>query len=239
MLPLTWLPKGVVLTNNRGVHGNRATEYVIGAVLMLNNRLPEMVTDQRARRWQQCFNTTIRGKTLLVVGVGHVGGDAAKWAKRFGMYVIGIRRSGKRKQYVDEMHRPAALRKLIPQADFVLVSAPDTRHSHQIIGRKEIYALKTGAGLLNYSRAGLVDYDALKERLERNEVSAVLDVFDPEPLPRSSSLWRNSNLIITPHSSSDDPAHYVPGTLDLVLCNAVRLSEGKRLFNVVDPELEY
>ena len=61
----------------------------------------------------------------------------------------------------------------------------------------------------------------------------------PSPCPVHRRFGGTPNLIITPHSSSDDPAHYVPGTLDLVLCNAVRLSEGKRLFNVVDPKLEY
>ena len=58
-LPFDWLPKNVVFTNNRGIHGARAHEYAIMAILMLNNRVPEMVTHQRAGRWQQCFNSGI------------------------------------------------------------------------------------------------------------------------------------------------------------------------------------
>ena len=85
----------MVFTNNRGVHGARAHEYAIMAVLMLNNRVPEMVTHQRAGRWEQTFNTGIAGKTLLVIGVGSVGGGVAEWAKRFGMRVIGVRRTAK------------------------------------------------------------------------------------------------------------------------------------------------
>jgi phosphoglycerate dehydrogenase-like enzyme len=160
-------------------------------------------------------------------------------AKVFGMRVIGIRRSGKAKPYVDEMYKPTALRKLLPRADFVIVCAPDTPESHQMIGRREIALLKRGAGLVNYSRAGLVDYTALRKRLQRGEISAVLDVFSPEPLPATSPLWKTRNLIITPHSSSDDPITYVPRTLDLVLENTMRLYERRQLLNVVHRRLAY
>jgi len=237
--PLDWLPKRVVFTNNRGVHGERAAEYAITSVLMLNNRIPEMVTNQRGARWRQCFNTSVRGKTLLIVGVGNVGGAAARLAKFFGMSVLGIRRSGRNKKYVDEMHTPDALRTLLPRADFVLVTAPETLHTYEMIGKREIAQLKRGAGLVNYSRAGLVNYSALRARLDKGDLSAVLDVFDPEPLPASSPLWGTRNLIITPHCSSDDPVYYVPRTLDLILDNAARLLEGKSLRNRVSRELEY
>jgi phosphoglycerate dehydrogenase-like enzyme len=198
-----------------------------------------MVSNQRENHWVQCFNTSIQGKTLLLIGVGHVGADAARWAKRLGMYVIGIRRTGRPRAAVDEMHRPDAIPELLPRADFVMMCAPDTKHSHQLLGAREINALKPGAGLVNYSRAGLVDYEALRQRLNRGEISAVLDAFDPEPLPSDSPLWSTRNLIITPHCSSDDPASYVPRTLDLVLNNAKRALSGKRLLNIVTPELEY
>lgn len=238
--PLDWLPKNVIFSNNRGVHGLRAAEYAITAVMMLNNRLPEMVTHQRAGRWQQCFNTAVKGKTLLIVGVGNVGGDTARFAKMFGMHVIGIRRSGKAKPKVDEMHKPGALRRLLPRADFVIVCAPDTPGSHHMIGKREIALMKPGSGLVNYSRAGLVDYDALRKRLNgKGDIGAILDVFTPEPLPGSSPLWKTRNLIITPHSSSDDPVTYVPLTFDLVLENALRLAGGKPLLKVVDRALGY
>ena len=84
------------------------------------------------------------------------------------------------------MHGPEALRKLLPRADFVLMSAPATADTRHLLGERELGLLKKGAGLLNYSRARCVDYDALRARLIRNEMSAVLDVFDPEPLPSDS-----------------------------------------------------
>lgn len=238
-MPLDWLPNGVAFTNNRGVHGERASEYAIMAVLALNNRLPEMVGNQRRSRWRQMFNSSISGKTLLIVGVGHIGGDTAAWAKRFSMRVIGIRRSGRPRRHVDEMYRPTDLPKLLPQADFVLVAAPETDATRHMIGRKELALMKPGAGIVVYSRAGLVDYEALRQRLEKGELSAILDVFEPEPLPASSPLWKTPNLIITPHCSSDDTESYVPRTLDLVFDSVERYLAGKPLLNRVSRRNQY
>ncbi len=238
-LPFDWLPAQTVFTNNSGVHGERAHEYGIMAILMLNNRVPEMVTHQRRGKWQQEFNSGIAGKTLLVIGVGSVGAGIAKWAKRFGMHVIGIRRTGAPRRHVDEMHTPDELHALLPRADFVVMATPATSSTKKMLGKKEIGMLKTGAGLLNYSRAALVDYDALRRRLERGEVSAVLDVFDPEPLPAGSPLWKTPNLIITPHCSSDDTERYTPKTLDMLFTEMERFIAGRKLANVVSRTLEY
>lgn len=239
LMPLDWLPPGAVLTNSRGVHGARADEYAIMALLMLNNRIPEMATNQRIARWEQCFNTGIAGKTVLIVGVGHVGAGVAVWAKRFGLHVIGIRRTGRPHKSVHEMHKPAALRRLLPRADFVLMTAPLTAQTRHMLGAAELALLKRGAGVINYSRAGLIDYDALRVRLDKRELSAVLDVYDPEPLPSSSPIWQTPNLIMTTHSSSDDPDVYTPHTLDLVFRNMARFIAGKPLVNRVDPKLQY
>ena len=237
--PFDWLPEGVVFTNNRGVHGARAHEYAIMAVLMLNNRVPEMVTHQRAGRWEQTFNTGVAGKTLLVVGVGSVGGGVAEWAKRFGMRVIGVRRTAKPHPAVDEMRGPEALLELIPRADYIIATAPATAHTRHLIGKAEIEAIRPGGGIVNYGRARVVDYEALRARLERREISAILDVFDPEPLPADSPLWRTPNLIVTPHCSSDDTELYIPRTLDLFFENMRRFLAGEPLENRVDPVLEY
>src|SRR5207244_13495136 len=99
--------------------------------------------------------------------------------------------------------------------------------------------LKSGAGTINASRANDVDAKALARKLQAGELSAILDVFDPEPLPRSSPLWKLPNLIITPHCSSDDREQYTPRTLDLVFANMERFIHGKALLNRVDPRLQY
>jgi phosphoglycerate dehydrogenase-like enzyme len=239
LLPLDWLPPGAVLTNSRGVHGARASEYAIMAVLALNNRLPEIVANQRQAMWKQLYSTSIVGKTLLIVGVGSVGGDTAKLAKQFGLRVLGVRRTGTSHRYVDEMYRPQDLARVLPKADFVLVTAPQTQDTYHMIDERMLDLMKPRAGLVNYSRARLVDYGALCKKLERGELSAVLDVFDPEPLPPDSPLWQMPNLIITPHCSSDDAERYTPDTLDLVFRNMARLFEGKPLLNRVRPELGY
>ena len=221
LMPLDWLPQGAVLTNSRGVHGERATEYAAMALLMLNNRVPEMVSAQREGRWGKFFNSHIGGKTLVI----HRGRPPSAGRSRSGQ---GARASGcsgcagppRPHRYVDEMHGPDAVPALMDRADFVMVSAPCTHESRHLIGREELARLRPGAGLLNYSRAGVVDYEALREKLERREMSAVLDVFDPEPLPESSPLWQTPNLIITPHCSSDDSDYYTPRTLDLVMENS-------------------
>ncbi len=239
LMPLTWLPKGVKLTNSRGVHGPRAAEYTIMALLMLNNRVPEMVTNQRKSQWKQVYNSVITGKTVLIIGVGNIGGSAADWAKKFGMTVWGIRRTGKSHPSVDRMYKPSALRSLLPKADFVMMCAPSTKFTKHLLGRKEINLMREGAGFVNYSRADLVDYDALRKRLVKGELTAVLDVFNPEPLPSSSPLWKTPNLIMSPHCSSDDTDAYTPRTLEIVLGNIERMLAGKRFVNVVDPKWQY
>ena len=100
--------------------------------------------------------------------------------------------------------------------------------------------MKPGAGIVNIGRAATVDYEALAAKLRSGHLSgAVLDVFDPEPLPSRSLQWGVPNLVVTPHVSADDGDSYVALTLELVLRNLERFLEGKPLMNVVRPEFEY
>ena len=239
LMPLDWLPREITLTNSRGVHGQRAMEYVCMAVLMLNNRVPEMITSQREGQWIQRFNDDVTGKTLLIIGVGHVGRSVAGWAKGLGIRVIGVRRRAKPRRNIDEMYAPDALHSLLPRADFVLMSAPLTDTTYHLLGETELDLLKPGAGLINYSRARLIDYEALRRKLERRELSAILDVFDPEPLAQDSALWGTPNLVITTHSSSDDTKVYTTKTLEVVFANLERLMDGRPLLNRVSRRRQY
>jgi glyoxylate/hydroxypyruvate reductase len=238
--PFDWLPEQVILTNSRGVHGDRANEYLLMAILMLNNRVPRMVGNQVRRRWEQVYNTAIAGKTLLIVGVGHLGGGAARYAKKVGLKVIGVRRTGRPHRHVDRMYTPKDLPKLLPKADFVLCAVPLTSATQHLISRRELDLMKPSAGIINVGRAGVIDYEALAEKLGKDELSgAVLDVVPQEPLPPSSPLWKTPNLLITPHSSSDDEALYTPKTLDLFFRNVERFAARRPLVNRVNRELEY
>ena len=240
IMPLDWLPPGAVVTTNSGVHALKAGEFAAMAILMISNRIPSMFTAQREGRWHRMFTTPVRGKTLLIIGVGAMGGAAAERAQQLGMRVLGIRRSGRRHRHVDEMWRPADLDRLLPRADIVLVTVPLTRETRQLIGKRELDLMKPEAGLINMGRARVLDYDTLAAKLTRGELSgAILDVFDPEPLPADSPLWSTPHLLISPHVSSDDVLNYVPRTLDLVFENVRRYVQGRPLQNRVQPDREY
>ena len=240
LLPLDWLPKQVTLTNNSGVHVQKTGEFATMALLALCARLPEMVNNQRQAKWAPIFTPSIAGKTVLVVGLGDMGGAAARSAKRLGMRVLGMRRNARPHRHADAMLPLSQLHKGLAQADFVLVATPLTPDTHHLIDARALAAMKTGAGLINVGRAGVVDYGELAKALTSGKLSgAILDVFDPEPLPSSSPLWQVPNLIITPHCSSDDLDHYLPLTLDLAFANVARLRDGKRLRNAVDPATGY
>jgi len=240
LLPLDWLPEQVTLTNNSGVHAEKTGEFATLALLSLCSRLPEMVANQHRARWRQIFTPSIAGKTVLVVGLGEMGGAAAKSAKKLGMRVLGVRRNPQTHRHADAVLPLKQLHKGLAQADFVLVAAPLTPATAHLIDARAIAAMKEGAGLINVGRAGVVDYKALAKALRTGKLSgAMLDVFDPEPLPKDSPLWRVPNLILTPHCSSDDLDHYLPKTLDLAFANMARLRAGKKLKNAVNPATGY
>jgi phosphoglycerate dehydrogenase-like enzyme len=240
LLPLNWLPHKVVLTNNSGVHVDKVRESSAMMLLMLNSRVPAIVTNQRRAHWQQIFTPAIRGKTVLIVGVGDMGGAAAQAARQLGLRVLGIRRKGAPHPDVDQMFQKDELEAALPLADFVLLSAPLTAETKLLMDERRIGLMKPGAGLINIGRAGLADNAALVRALHEGRLSgAVLDVYDPEPLPSSSSLWGVDNLIMMPHVTSDDEDQYLPKSFDLVFENVRRLISGKKLLNVVDRESGY
>ena len=155
------------------------------------------------------------------------------------MTVLGVRRSGEPHPAIDEMHKPDAIPALVTRADFIFVATPATANTRHLLGVVEIAAMRPGAGIVSYSRAAVIDYESVRVRCEAGEISAILDVFDPEPLPADSPLWHTPNVIITPHCSSDDTDVYIPKTLDHVLANMRRFRAGEPLENRVDPVLEY
>jgi phosphoglycerate dehydrogenase-like enzyme len=237
---LQYVPAGVALTNASGLHGPKGGEYAMTALLMLNHDVPHFVTSQRAGKWDQSHATPIAGKTLVIVGVGALGSAAARLAKGFGMRILGVSRSGKPNRLVERMYRSSELRKVLPKADFLLVTTPLTAETKGMIGRKELDLLPHHAGLVNLGRGSVIDNDALVEKLSRGELAgAVLDVFPLEPLPSSSALWTAPNLIMSPHCAVDDAESYAARALDIFLDNLERYLAGRKLINVVDSKLGY
>ena len=118
------------------------------------------------------------------------------------------------------MYRPNELDRILPRADFVLVTTPLTRETEGLIDKRAFSLMKHGAGIINMGRARVIDYDALVDNLRRGRLcGAILDVFDPEPLPAESRLWSTPNLVIVPHVSSDDADVYMDRTLDVFFDN--------------------
>jgi phosphoglycerate dehydrogenase-like enzyme len=240
LLPLDWLPRQVMLTNNSGVHFDKATESATMILLMLNSRMPEIVGNQRRCVWDQVFTPTIRGKTALIIGVGDMGAAIAAAARSLGLTVLGIRRSGRPHELVDEMFAIGELDAVLPRADFVVLAAPLTSETVNLMDDRRFGLMKRGAGFFNFGRAGSVDHHALMESLNDGHLSgAVIDVVDKEPLDPSSPLWSAKNLIITPHVSSDDLNFYLPKTFDLVFQNLERLLTNQPLLNAVDRLKQY
>ena len=240
LCPMDWVPEGVTVVNNRGAHADKAGEYGLMAMLMLHNHLPAILGNQRRAHWESLYSTPIAGKTLLVIGTGSIGAAAAHRCRALGVRVLGVSRHGRPLDAFDEMHTSDRLDALLPQADFVFVAVPLTPETRNLLDARRQALMKPGAGVINVGRAATMDYEALVAHLRSGHLSgAVLDVFDPEPLPPDSPLWRVPNLVLTPHVSADDGDAYVALTLELVLRNLERLLDGRPLVNVVRPELGY
>jgi phosphoglycerate dehydrogenase-like enzyme len=240
LLPLNWLPPGAVLTNNSGIHVEKIRESAAMMLLMLNVRVPAIVTNQHEALWQPIFSSSIAGRTVLIIGVGDMGGAVAQAARQLGLNVLGIRRRGAPHPHVHEMFRPGQLDSALPRADFVVLAAPLTKETTGLVDRNRLGLMKPGAGLINIGRAGCLDHEALADGLNERRLSgAILDVFPSEPLVPGSPLWHTKNLILMQHVTSDDEDQYLPKTFDLVFKNVQRLTTGQRLLNIVDPEMEY
>ncbi len=239
-LPLDWLPPGVAFTNNVGAHGVKAGQFMGMAYHLLNSRMPEIIANQRKRHWEQLFSPNIRGKVALIIGLGDLGQGAARAARQIGLKVIGVSRSGKKVAAADAVHKTAALDRLLPQADYVVMAIPLTPETRHLLSAERLGLMKRSAGVINISRGPVVDNAALARKLRSGELAgAVLDVLDAEPLPPDSPLWDTPNLIITPHISCDDGEHYVDISLDLWFGNLARFLNGRPLANRVDPRRGY
>lgn len=239
LMPLDWLPADIALTNNTGAHGAKAEDSCTMAISLLNARLPQLMAHQRARRWEPIYTTPVAGKTAVVIGFGDLGQGAGRAAKKLGAKVIAVTRSGKAPRPADAAYPVAKLDSVLPKADFVIVTTPLTPETRNLLSRERLDRLKPEAGLVNIGRSPVVDYEALREKLRKGELAgAVLDVFQPEPLPAESPLWDTPNLIALPHVSCDDP-RYVEQLFDFWFENLARFRAGRKLVNQVDRKLGY
>ncbi len=234
------LDRSIALTNASGLHGPKGGEFGLTAMLILNHGVQRFVGSQTRRAWEPLFTTPIEGKTVVIVGAGSLGQSVARQAKRHAMRTIGVNTSGKRVAGFDRMARVGELARVLPLADFLVVTLPITPATENLIDRAAIGRLPAHCGIVNLGRARVMDYDAMVERLRAGTLAgAVLDVFSPEPLPADSPLWDVPNLIVSPHSGVDDGAVYVDRGLDIFADNLRRYLGGRKLRNLVDLDRGY
>ena len=254
----------IVVTNGSGLHGSAIAEYVMANVLRFSQKGPQRRENQAARRWptawsqdwQRLLGTSLRGRTLTVVGYGSIGRAVAGVAHGFGMRVLAVKA------------RPALLRDtgyavpgvgdpdgVIPErvvgidgiaqcfaaSDYAVLTLPSTPATDRVVDRAALSALPAHAVLINVARGRVLDEDALIDALRHGSIrGAVLDVASTEPVPPDSPWWDVPNLVLTPHISAvNDP----PGWWDLVGAlvfeNLTRYAAGTPLLNIVDGAAGY
>lgn len=196
----------IVLTNMQRAYAPEIADQTIGYLLAFTRALKYFILTQSRQEWPQGTHKQaldeLPGKTMLIIGLGGIGSEIARRASAFGMTIVGTDPkvitppSG-----VAELHRPDALKSLLPKADVVASAVPLTKVTDKLLGSAEFALMKPGVVFLNVSRGKIVDTDALVAALDKGHVSAAgLDVTDPEPLPKGHPLWTR-NVIITPHNA--------------------------------------
>ncbi len=234
------LPKDCALCNTTGAFSLAISEHLLAMLLMLLKRLHQYRDNQNKALWRDMGNVrSVEDLTVLILGMGDIGGAFAKKIKALGAYVIGVRRKNAEKPpYCDEVHANLSdgeLDKLISRADVIALAMPDTGETRGIMGKERILRMKKGAILLNVGRGNAVDIEALADAVERFDILCGLDVTDPEPLPGSHRLWRMENALITPHISGFFHLKQTHDNMvEIAAENIERLLSGTEFINVVD-----
>ena len=238
----------VILTNSSEVHGPVVAEHVIALIFALAKKIPQAVRAQQDRVWAQEAIWTnrpkpreIAGATLGLIGVGSIGHHVAKMASAIGMRVMAVREHPDREkpEGVDSVLPTSAIDTLLGQSDFVAMSVPLTPETRGLMNAERFAKMRPGAYLINVGRGPQVDELTLEHALRNHQIAgAALDVFDKEPLPPDSPLWRLDNLLITPHTAGMTEKlwqrHY-----ELFSANLRRYFAGEPLEYVVNKEKGY
>ena len=187
LCPMTWLPDGITVVNNRGTHAAKGGEFGLMSILMLHSRLPAIINNQETSTWRSLFSGSIVDKTVVIIGIGHIGASIARRCKALDMNVIGVSRHGRPVPGIDNVCTSNELDTVLPTADFIVLAAPLTVETRNLFDRRRQALTKPGAGIVNIGRSATMDYIALVENLQSGHFSgAILDVFDEEPLPEDS-----------------------------------------------------
>lgn len=239
--PVELVPDDVVLTNSRGASAVAISEWTLAVMLAFEKRLPESWVDHPVddrTRFAGPPLGTLHGKTLAILGFGGIGSAIARRAAPFGMRVRAMRRTSQESD-VPGVEVVATLGELLAGADHVVVAAPLTPETRNMVDADAFGVMKAGTHLVNIARGGIVDEHALRRALDDGTVArASLDAVEPEPLPEGHWMYEHEGVRVSPHISWSTPdafsvmhAHFSD--------NLRRYLDGEPLHGVVDREARY
>ena len=226
--------RGIRLASARGVNARAVAEHAMALILALSRRLPEARDNQAQRVWRQMIGDLtqredeLAGKTLLVVGIGDIGGRLARLAKAFDMRVVGLRRDPSLGPGAADAVQPmSALKSLLPAADVVALTCPLTPETERLIDADALGLMKSSAHLVNVARGRVVDEPALIAALAAHRIAgAALDVTAEEPPPPDSPLWAMEHVLVTPHTAGET-RRYEDNVIEILRDNLDRLWRGE------------
>lgn len=247
--------RGVVVTNARGVFSRPIAEYVLMMILSVSRRLPQLLELQRERTWQPLEGAELRDVTVGIVGLGSIGRAVGALATAFGCRVVAVRRrpddeaamaddaaaEGRPlgEAMLDRVGGPETLPELLAESDFIVLAAPLTAETQDMMDDRTLAMVKPGAWLINVARGRLIDERALLRALRDGPLGgAVLDTFREEPLPPTSPFYEMPNVIVTPHTAWSS-GRVLDRSVELFCDNLRRFAAGEELLNVVDPTAGY
>jgi len=231
----------VVLTNAKVIYGSHLADHLMAFILAFNRNLPHLFRCQQQEIWESRSNMRameMAGETLLIVGLGGTGLALAKRAAAFDMRIVAVTPSAKPPTPVVEyVGRPGELHALLPEADHVAICCALTAETYHLFSDREFELMKPTAYVHTVTRGGVIDTDALLRALRSGAIAgAGLDVTEPEPLPPGHPLWKEPNVLITPHASGHSP-HSGRRMFELLRENLRRFGAGEPLLNVVDKQV--
>jgi len=231
----------VIVSSSSGIHAIPIAEHVLGFMLIFTRKFYETFEKQQRKIWKANQDLTeLRGKTVLVVGLGHIGTEVARLAKCLGSKVIAVKQNVKnRPDFVDKLYSSNQLDEALPKADFVVLCLPLTAQTLRLFDMGKFKLMKKSAILINTGRGGVVNEKDLITALKKKIIGgAALDVAEQEPLPKNNPLWEMENVVITPHHSGWSEK-YMDRGIDVFCTNLKAYLESKPLLNLVDKKRGY
>lgn len=193
---------GITVYNAGGVYSDPMAEYALWGVLSVYRDGRYFYERQEEHSWQKKRDLReLSGKRVTIVGCGSVGTACATRFTAMGCHVKGVDLVPREDPAYEGIYPVEALRDGLPHTDILILTLPLTPATRHLIDREALEALPRGAVIVNISRGGVMDTEALTHALRERELSAVLDVFEEEPLPTYHPLWSLPNVIVTPHNS--------------------------------------